>query len=109
MTKSFDAKSKCGTSTITERAIGAKLENHDRKEPVPVDEYTIEHILPQNEYLSKEWRDSLGEEWRGVQERWLHTLGNLTLTGYQRRIQRSSVFCEARHEGRVPRESAAPK
>ena len=59
-----------------------RLENHDRKEPVPVDEYTIEHILPQNEHLSKEWRDSLGEEWRGVQERWLHTLGNLTLTGY---------------------------
>ena len=29
-----------------------RLENHDRKERVPVDEYTIEHILPQNENLS---------------------------------------------------------
>ena len=29
-----------------------RLENHGRKERVPVDEYTIEHILPQNENLS---------------------------------------------------------
>ena len=59
-----------------------RLENHGRKEPVPVDEYTVEHILPQNENLPKVWRDSLGEDWRRTQETWLHTLGNLTLTGY---------------------------
>ena len=59
-----------------------RLENHDRKELVPVDEYTIEHIMPQNKDLPKAWRDSLGEDWRRVQETWLHTLGNLTLTGY---------------------------
>ncbi len=59
-----------------------RLENHGRKEPVPVDEYTVEHILPQNENLSRAWRKSLGKEWRSVQEAWLHTLGNLTLTGY---------------------------
>ena len=53
-----------------------------RKERVPVDEYTIEHILPQNERLSGEWREALGPEWQRVQEKWLHTLGNLTLTGY---------------------------
>ena len=58
------------------------LENHGRKERVPVDEYTIEHILPQNENLSATWRESLGPEWQRVQETWLHTLGNLTLTGY---------------------------
>lgn len=59
-----------------------RLENHGRKERVPVDEYTIEHILPQNENLSVKWRDELGPEWQRVQESWLHTLGNLTLTGY---------------------------
>ena len=59
-----------------------RLENHGRKERVPVDEYTIEHILPQNENLSAKWRDELGPEWQRVQESWLHTLGNLTLTGY---------------------------
>ena len=59
-----------------------RLENHGRKERAPVDEYTIEHILPQNENLSAKWREELGPEWRRVQESWLHTLGNLTLTGY---------------------------
>ena len=59
-----------------------RLENHGRKERVPVDEYTIEHILPQNENLSATWSEALGPEWRRVQETWLHTLGNLTLTGY---------------------------
>jgi uncharacterized protein with ParB-like and HNH nuclease domain/predicted transport protein len=59
-----------------------RLENHGRKEPVQVGEYTIEHILPQNPDLSAEWQASLGEEWSRVQQEWLHTLGNLTLTGY---------------------------
>jgi uncharacterized protein with ParB-like and HNH nuclease domain/predicted transport protein len=59
-----------------------RLENHGRKERVPVDEYTIEHILPQNENLSSSWRTALGPEWEKVQKTWLHTLGNLTLTGY---------------------------
>ena len=59
-----------------------RLENHGRKERVPVDEYTIEHILPQNENLSAKWQDELGPEWQSIQETWLHTLGNLTLTGY---------------------------
>lgn len=59
-----------------------RFENHERKERVNVDEYTIEHILPQNKNLSKAWQDALGTEWERVQETWLHTLGNLTLTGY---------------------------
>ena len=59
-----------------------RMENHGRKERVPVDEYTIEHILPQNATLSAKWREALGPEWQRVQKTWLHTLGNLTLTGY---------------------------
>ena len=58
------------------------LENYGRKEHVPVGEYTIEHILPQNPNLSTEWQQALGAEWERVQETWVHTLGNLTLTGY---------------------------
>jgi uncharacterized protein with ParB-like and HNH nuclease domain/predicted transport protein len=59
-----------------------RLENHGRKERVPVDEYTIEHILPQNPDLPAAWKQALGSEWQRVQQQWLHTLGNLTLTGY---------------------------
>jgi uncharacterized protein with ParB-like and HNH nuclease domain/predicted transport protein len=59
-----------------------KFENYGRKEFVPVEEYTIEHILPQNENLCREWKADLGEEWERIQQTWLHTLGNLTLTAY---------------------------
>ena len=59
-----------------------RLENHNRKERVLVDEYTIEHILPQNENLSSAWKTALGVEWSRIQQTYLHTLGNLTLTGY---------------------------
>ena len=59
-----------------------RLENHKRKERVDVDEYTIEHLLPQNENLSESWRKDLGGEWKSIQATWLHTLGNLTLTAY---------------------------
>ena len=57
-----------------------KIENYDRKERV--NEYTVEHILPQNENLSQEWQKELGVDWKNTQEKYLHTLGNLTLTGY---------------------------
>lgn len=59
-----------------------RLENHGRKERVPVDEYTIEHIMPQNQNLSQSWREALGENWESIHSVRLHTLGNLTLTGY---------------------------
>lgn len=59
-----------------------RLENAGRKERVAVDEYTIEHIMPQNENLSSRWQSALGPDWERIQETWLHTLGNLTLTGY---------------------------
>ena len=59
-----------------------RIENHGRKERVPVDEYTIEHIMPQNDNLSAKWREDLGPDWERVHETRLHTLGNLTLTGY---------------------------
>jgi|JI9StandDraft_2_1071091.scaffolds.fasta_scaffold20253_2 uncharacterized protein with ParB-like and HNH nuclease domain/predicted transport protein len=59
-----------------------RMENHGRRERVAVDEYTIEHILPQNPNLSAKWREALGPEWQRIQATWLHTLGNLTLTAY---------------------------
>jgi predicted transport protein len=59
-----------------------RFENHGRKERVYVEDYTIEHIMPQNEVVPQVWRDELGPDWKGVHERRLHTLGNLTLTGY---------------------------
>lgn len=59
-----------------------RLENSGRKEQVHVGEYTTEHIMPQNEELSPHWQADLGPDWKRIHENLLHTLGNLTLTGY---------------------------
>lgn len=59
-----------------------RLENGDSKETANVNQYTIEHIMPQNPNPSSEWQHALGPDWKRVQATWLHTLGNLTLTGY---------------------------
>lgn len=60
-----------------------RLENaHRTKELVNVENYTIEHILPQNKNLSNEWKDELGPNWQQIHAQYLHTIGNLTLTGY---------------------------
>jgi uncharacterized protein with ParB-like and HNH nuclease domain/predicted transport protein len=59
-----------------------RLENHDRRERVHITEYSIEHILPQNENLSEAWQTALGPDWKQVQRQWLHTIGNLTLSAY---------------------------
>lgn len=60
-----------------------KLENHNNKQPIRrIEDYTVEHIMPQNSELSEEWQKELGENWQEIQEKYLHTIGNLTLTGY---------------------------
>jgi uncharacterized protein with ParB-like and HNH nuclease domain/predicted transport protein len=60
-----------------------KLENFKRpKELVDPENYTIEHIMPQNPKLSAEWQADLGENWKEIQAKYLHTIGNLTLTAY---------------------------
>lgn len=52
------------------------------KEKIVTDSLSIEHIMPQNKNLSTSWQRMLGENWQVDKDRWLHTLGNLTLTGY---------------------------
>ena len=57
-----------------------RLENHLRKEPIEVKEYEIEHVMPQK--LTKDWQQELGENFSEIHATYLHTIGNLTLTGY---------------------------
>lgn len=59
-----------------------RFENYNKKERISKGDYTVEHIMPQSENLPDEWKKSLGDNWRDVHQKWLHTLGNLTLTGY---------------------------
>lgn len=54
------------------------LENYKSAYPVNVDELTVEHIMPQT--LTKEWENKLGDDWQEIHKKYLHTLGNLSLT-----------------------------
>ena len=56
-----------------------KLENYERKEHITINEYTVEHVMPQT--LSKEWEQELGEDFQRVHEVCVNKIGNLTLTG----------------------------
>ena len=58
-----------------------KLENCERSKALTnFSGYTVEHIMPQN--LTEAWKQELGEDFRRIHQRWLHRIGNLTLTGY---------------------------
>lgn len=59
--------------------------SHRHKEKVDLASLTIEHIMPQtvrNDEAGRAWQKMLGPTWQEVHENLLHTLGNLTLTGY---------------------------
>ncbi|GHP78232.1 hypothetical protein VN0240_12250 [Helicobacter pylori] len=70
--KKFKKKTKC----FLER-----LENFDTKESVNTQKCTIEHIMPQK-LTEEEWERDLGENFQEIHDKYLHTIGNLTLTGY---------------------------
>ena len=76
-----------------------KLENFERKELVNIDEYSIEHIMPQNENVPSVWREELGENWQEIHERFVHKVGNLTLTGYNSELRDKSFKEKQNIEG----------
>ncbi len=60
-------------------------EEFGSREPVDTSKLTIEHVMPQT--LNNKWRGYLAEAYPQdgtdeLHEKFLHTLGNLTLTGY---------------------------
>ncbi|MGL2799174.1 GmrSD restriction endonuclease domain-containing protein [Helicobacter pylori] len=65
-----------------------RLENFGTKEPVNTKECTIEHIMPQT--LTEEWKRDLGENFQAIHDKYLHTIGNLTLTGYNSEYSNNS-------------------
>ncbi|MBQ0163615.1 MAG: DUF262 domain-containing protein [Bacteroidales bacterium] len=55
-------------------------ERHDVVKELTEKNITIEHIMPQT--LSDEWKATLGADWERIHQQYLHTMANLTLTGY---------------------------
>lgn len=71
-----------------------RLENHDNKERVDIEELVntndlnIEHIMPQT--LNNKWKEVLGDNHNEIHEKYLHTIGNITLTGYNSKMSNKS-------------------
>ncbi|RVY62224.1 DUF1524 domain-containing protein [Helicobacter pylori] len=65
-----------------------RLENFDTKEPVDTQKCNIEHIMPKT--LNLEWKRDLGGNFQAIHDKYLHTIGNLTLTGYNKEYSNNS-------------------
>lgn len=68
-------------------------ESFNSKEPVKLEKLSIEHIMPQT--LNSAWREELSEKFGEdqvdeVHKQVVHTLGNLTLTGYNSELGNNS-------------------
>jgi len=76
-------------------------ESYGSKEPVVGDRLTVEHVLPQT--LTDAWRAALAAELADdedvdvVHQGIVHTLGNLTLTGYNSELSNSSFEVKRAH------------
>ena len=78
-----------------------ELENHLRggKGKITEEEYTIEHIMPQN---LNQWEEDLNnnpewENWEEEHKEYLHKLGNLTLTAYNSELSNQSFTTKREH------------
>ena len=76
-----------------DRALKTKLiletfeSSYGHKEGVSLSDLTLEHLMPQT--LTESWKNALGKDWQEVHELCLHTIGNLTLTGYNPELYNS--------------------
>lgn len=87
------------TQMFTKNYVMERLENYCNKEKVvslnkiESNDFSIEHIMPQT--LSPAWKKALGENYNEIYEKYLHTIGNLTITGYNSEYS-NKLFIEKR-------------
>jgi predicted transport protein len=55
--------------------------------------------MPQNPRLSEVWQKELGPNWKDIHARYVHTIGNLTLTGYKAELSDRSFYEKRTIEG----------
>ncbi|GAA8804982.1 hypothetical protein BTM151_06980 [Helicobacter pylori] len=95
-TRKFPKDSEFKDSFITKELYGSnkieyilkRLEIFDTEEPVNTQECTIEHIMPKK--LDEKWKKDLGQDHERIHTQYLHTIGNLTLTGYNQEYSNNS-------------------
>lgn len=70
-------------STEQTKLVLSEIErSYGHKEIVNLEDprITIEHVMPQT--LNESWQQMLGKDFNKIHKKYIHTLGNLTLTGY---------------------------
>lgn len=68
-----------------------QLENYLSKEKILVsNDITIEHIMPQT--LTPQWQIELGKKYEEIHSQYLHTIGNLTISGYNSELSNKSFI-----------------
>lgn len=83
-----------GTQPKSKNYFLERLENFENREPIKMDDVTIEHVFPQTPDI--EWKRKLSsEEFKAIETEYLHTIGNLTLSGYNNKL-RNKYFTEKR-------------
>ncbi|GAA8265358.1 DUF262 and DUF1524 domain-containing protein [Helicobacter pylori] len=86
---SFTTKEFYGSNKIEKaRYYLERLENFDTEEPVNTEKCTTEHIMPKK--LDEKWKKDLGQDYERIHTQYLHTIGNLTLTGYNSKYRNRS-------------------
>ncbi|MFQ4257372.1 DUF262 domain-containing protein, partial [Clostridioides difficile] len=86
----FETKDIYNTKSKNKLYILERLENYNNKEIVDLENLinnnmlNIEHIMPQT--LTNKWKESLGDNYKEIHDKYLHTIGNLTLTGYNSKL-----------------------
>ncbi|GAA3656562.1 GmrSD restriction endonuclease domain-containing protein [Asaccharospora irregularis] len=86
----FETKDIYNTKSKNKLYLLERLENYNNKERVDLENLindntlNIEHIMPQT--LTNKWKESLGENYKEIHNKYLHTIGNLTLTGYNSKL-----------------------
>jgi uncharacterized protein with ParB-like and HNH nuclease domain len=85
------------------RYLLEEIERFGNKEVVDFEGLQVEHIMPRT--ISDEWKTELGEEWELIHRKYVDTLGNLTLTGYNPEYS-NRTFTEKRDMERGFRDSA---
>ncbi len=79
-------------SLKTRVILEALEEDFGHRERVDLSTLTIEHVMPQtiiDNRNGRAWMEMLGADWERQQDALLHTLGNLTLTGYNTELSNS--------------------
>lgn len=74
---------------ILAKFILTKLESLNSKEKIDTDNITIEHIMPRT--LTDNWEKLIGDNYKDIHDKYVNTIGNLTLTGYNSELSNKSL------------------